>query len=262
MEVFQRTYQNKQVEFRIYTQKEADEQKIPYCYWKEAERPGWVLTDDGYVGQLLAIKVYNGSKFYIFSFGKCWQKSKKIEWEARRATNSWSRSTAQHWIDATLKHKRTKRAMEILANEKINHKLNNTSINWDRVGKIFSPWNPDPAINARRFFKDTRVTKLVDEKTKEIMKEKGITADRLLDEYMEVLELAKKNKDPKAALPILKDLVEFIGMNDSITVTATDKFDYRRALQDGEAEGTAELKMQRQVKEIENAPFTPKSWTT
>ena len=69
---------------------------------------------------------------------------------------------------------------------------------WEMIGKIYRPDQKIPEATARRLFKKKRIVDMVEKKLKEILIDKGITQEQVVDLQLEALDIARSKGDISA----------------------------------------------------------------
>jgi len=191
------------VDFFVYRKDEADAKGIEYKEdWREAQPGDWVLTDDDWVGELIYRKPLGKDEEMTFSFAKQVRRGSKPEvlslhYEPYRLLGSgYNLMVPVPWDQMELKSHATQLFLTLWARMTIARKgrpLRPEDIN--RVVHICWPSNPRPDLKYRHLMKSPLITKMAEKRVDEVLEERGITMDRILDEYEWALKTAKSKED-------------------------------------------------------------------
>ena len=187
MDTIKRRIGGKMRTFDIYTQDEADKKGYLYIEWKHADQGDYALSDDGYVGECLSRKVYTDKKGRTKTFIKCahgvqWVTNNgKFMYEPNKEAGTYSHVKPTRWED---KEARTTRANNAV-NAYVADIIQGNKPDWDMIGRVYRPDQKIPAATARRLFKKQRIVDMVEKKLKEILIDKGITQEQVLDLQLE-----------------------------------------------------------------------------
>ena len=193
MDTIKRRVGGKMRSFKIWTQKEADSKGYFYMEWKHANEGDYALSDDGYVGECLSRKVYTDKKGRTKTFVKCAHggqgvtNSGKFMYEPNKEAGTYSHVKPGRWEE---KEARTTRANNAVS-AYVADIIQGNKPDWDRIGKIYRPDQKIPAATARRLFKKQRILDMVDKKLTDILTDKGITKDQVIDLQLEALGIAR-----------------------------------------------------------------------
>ena len=213
MHTIKRKIGGKWQEYPIYLEEEAITKGISYTHWKDAEEDAYGLSDDGYVGICLKRATYtdkNGStKVNVkMSYGTNWlTKNSKILFEKNFAAGIYSAVNPTHWADKEARKTRTKNVV----NAYVEMMLSNNKIDWDALGKVYRPDQKTPAATVRRLMKQESIKVLVEEKVKDLLVQKGINREYVIDLHQEVIALAREGGKPQLILQaadVFMDLLE------------------------------------------------------
>jgi len=216
MDKISRKINNKKIEFQIYTASEADDRGIAYKPWKEVDVGDMGISDDGYVGICLSRKEYKkkigNSKAKVFirlSHGVGWvTKTSKLLYEPNRAMNRYTAINPRIWVDGELRRTRTKN----LINAYVEMLLSDKGIDWEQLGKIYRPDQQIPAATVRRLMKREEIQTVVEAKVRDILNEKGITKEYVVDLHQEALDMAKKKCDVGNFLRATENFMDLLEM--------------------------------------------------
>lgn len=183
--------------YEIYTQEEADNRGIDYVYWKDATEEGqYVITDDNYVCEVR--KIYEskkGDRQIVLSGGRCWDNdSAEINYEAYKEVGNFQFNKPQTYMQREIKNFRSDFIIRFYARLRAQGVKHN-DMPWDHMGRMYRPDTPAPVVTVKKLFRSKETMKEVSKQVAEIMDEKGLTEENLLDKYMDLLEMAKDEGD-------------------------------------------------------------------
>lgn len=200
--------------FFVYTQDEADEDKLAYKHWKEVDVGEYGLTDDGYVAICIARKEYVDKQgrcraFVKLCCGVGWANGRaKLLYEPNRTFGLYSQVKPDYWIRREVRSTRFKNAITAY----VEQLLSSNAINWNVIGNIYRPDQKIPAATVRRLFKQQEVKEVIDDKLKKVMLDKGISQEMVLDLHLEAIEVARGKLDPSNMLRATENLMDLLEM--------------------------------------------------
>jgi len=205
------------VTYNIYTKNEADNESIPYRYWKEANKGEYALTDDNYVGKVIQKKKYDSANgvtsYYVrMPFGYAFHSPKypnqslnadgrlsnatlsgKPQLEVRKGTQEWKNLAMVYSVCFDMD----------LAIEQV---YDNPSANKVRT--------------AKRWMRTQEFKSMVKDELKEVLAEKGHNRAKTIDLLDEALSMARAKGDITNFLRVAENIQDMLGMKDK-TVTKT-----------------------------------------
>ena len=205
----------------VYTKDEADADNMSYTYWKDVEPGDNGLTDDNYVAVCIGKKVYTDKQkrkraFIKLSCGVGWvSKNTQLLYEPNRDFGLYSQVKPDYWVKKEIRSTRFKNAVVAY----VEQLLSDTGVNWDIIGNIYRPEQKIPAATVRRLFKQQEVREVVEEKFKEILSDKGITQELVLDLHLEAIEVARGKLDPSNMLRATENLMDLLDMKPGKKIT-------------------------------------------
>ena len=240
--------------FTIYTKDEADQRDIQYTYWKEANIGDYALSDDDYVGRCLKRKTYtdkyNRTKTnVVLCYGTQWvSNNSKILYEQNRIHKSYSYAKPGSWEEKEVNTTRVKNAVKVY----VDQLLSSSGVDWAIIGNIYRPDQKVPQATVRRLFKMEKVQKMVDKKLKDVLQEKAITKEYVIDLHKEAIEMAKDKKDVSGLLRATENFMDLLDMKPGKKIV-TDTLEIgMTSIQDQIA--TEEKKLTLQQKKEEDTP--------
>ena len=219
----------------VYTKKEAGNKSIKYTYWKEVEEGKHGISDDGYVGICLKRKKYTDKKYrtkehVTMCFGVQWvTASSKLLYEPNRDAGVYHSIKPTHWAEKEARKTRTKNAVSAYVHQLVG----GDKVDYDLIGKIYRPDEKIPAATARRLLKQEEIKTMVDKKLKEILAEKGVNKDMVIDGYLESINVARVKQDPNNMMKGFDYLADYLGMKpDRRIITETMELDMTSTIAD------------------------------
>lgn len=225
-------------EYLIYTQEEANEAEIQYTDWRVAEAGKWALTDDGFVVECLKHSQVDrpkkscSSRYMTFSIGTAVHSTslvtgdsvtrKKLEWSVIKHI------PVPTWDELEVKRRRTKRAVDFYTDLFIAKDGRLTSEDYHNCGVMYRPKEKIPEATFRRLLRAPAVDKLVMDTLKAKLINKGITADNVLDMFMETYDAAKDASHTNVMRSVAKDLMDLIEKAEGPVVEESSEFDFKR----------------------------------
>lgn len=210
--------------FDIYTKEEADALGLEYKYWKESDKGGWCISDDGWVCKVLSLQEYTSKsgrkvRYYGFPYGRYWTSSNsKCLYELRKQfPGSYNRTKAQTWGSHILK----KRVIKNLIKDVLQMRL----VGWrDRkiageLGKKYFPKDPKSWIAVKKVMNNVEVRKIMEEEFDKALEKHGITTDLLITKWLKAVEIAETNEDADIILKAIKMVSDWKGLGQKKQVT-------------------------------------------
>ena len=216
--------------YHIYTKEEADERDIIYCHWKDAGSNDWGVSDDGFVFQVIKKKTYTDRNkqvrdFFTLPFGNKWG-GKKAELSYQSYING---EMEKRWEEREVGKTRTKNAV----NAYVAMMLSNKPIDYAILGDIYRPDQKIPEATARRLFKMEKIKQLVEQKTREVLAEKGITKESVIQMIVDAIEVARHKQDAGNMLKGADNLADYLEMKPAKkTITDTLEIDMSSQIED------------------------------
>ena len=221
------------IEYAVYQQHEADRLGITYHDDYRAAEPGeWILTADGWVGELLIRKesmTHRPSKGMLvdltFSFakdrfivkadsiehGNAVLKEKghwgdhiknplrdKLEYlPYKYLGHGYHSPTPMSWVDDILRRTRGKIAIQMFADRLIAGDFKLREEDFHDIGKVLEPNAKVPAAKAKLVYKQPKVKEEVIKKTSEYLSERGLDMGFVLDVYKDAITVAQNTGNAK-----------------------------------------------------------------
>jgi hypothetical protein len=255
MDVIKRRVGGKVRKFNVYQQNEADKKGFLYIEWRHADKGDYALSDDGYVGRCLSRKVYTDKKGRTKTFVKCahgvqWvTNSGKFMYEPNKEAGTYSHVKPGRWEDREARTTRAKNAVTAYVSDIIQ----GNKPDWEMIGRIYRPDQKIPEATVRRLFKKQRIVDMVEKKLKEILIDRGITQENVVDLQLEALDLARNKGDVSNFLKVTDSFMDLLQMKPGKVITTdTVELDFSSKITEQIEEEDKKMKLERKVEEPED----------
>ena len=255
MDVIKRRIGGKTREFTIYSKEEADEKGFAYIVWRHADEGDYALSDDGYIGECLSRKVYTDKKGRTKTFIKC---AHGVQWvtntgqflyEPNKVQGNYSHVKAKSWEEREAKTQRAKNAVTAY----VSSVIQGDKPDWEKIGKVYRPDQKFPEATVRRLFKKQRIQDMIEKKLTEILVDKGITQEQVLELQLEALELARTKGDISNFLKVTDSFMDLLQMKPGKVITTdTMEIDMSSKIIDAIESEDKKVKLERKVEETED----------
>lgn len=207
-------------EYEVLTYEEARARNLCPVIWRDAEEPGWVLSDDGYAFQCLRVLHYEERKdpssnrkprhrrLVNTVVGRFWGvKGSVILWERIRESRSRQAVAPMGWTEREARKTRTRRmaklyAMMLLAGR----------VDWHVLSVVWKPEQIVPGWRVRKLLREEVVLEMVTKETYALMKARGVTPDYVIEKMMKAVDLAELKGDGGTILKACADFRGMLGM--------------------------------------------------
>ena len=204
--------------YKIYRQKEADNENLEYKHWREAKEGEYGVSDDEFVAKVISKSVYNPSSIYIrypygYTFFNPKYSSTKLKASGRKANNTISGKT--QWEVLTNGQKMKNLAMVYAQtmdyDKTIEHVLENPSNNQKVMWK--------------KRMKKERFKDMVRDELQALLKDHGLTEAYTLELLEETIKKAKDKGDVTNLMRAVDNLQDMHGMKDKNQVKVTEQLE-------------------------------------
>lgn len=193
-------------QYPIYLKKEYTK---PYKHWKQCERGDWGISDDGYIAECIGKNVYKSGTEIVFPFGKQWlTKAAKLSFMDHYSNRSYSGSSTKSYMDQELDKTRTKNVLDAY----MVYVMAGKTPDFDQLGRMYRPDQKSPAMTVKRLFKTKEMKRMVEEKMKEILEDRGIDEGFVLDTIKDAIDVAKTKEDSGNMIRAAKELGDMLDM--------------------------------------------------
>lgn len=255
MDTIKRRIAGKVRSYEVYTKEEANRLGYAYIEWRHADEGDLAVSDDGYVSDCLSKNIYTDKKGRTKTFIKCahgvqWvTANSKFMYEPNKEAGIYSHVKPTRWEDKEAKTTRANNAV----NAYVADIIQGNKPDWDMIGKIYRPDQKIPAATARRLFKKQRIVEMVEKKLKEILIDKGITQEQVVDLQLEALDIARSKGDISNFLKVTDSFMDLLQMKPGKVVTTdTVELDFSSKITEQIEAEDKKLKLERKVEEPED----------
>ena len=230
--------------YKIYRQKEADNENLEYKHWREAKEGEYGISDDEFVAKVISKSVYNPSSIYIrypygYTFFNPKYSSTKLKASGRKANNTISGKT--QWEVLTNGQKMKNLAMVYAQtmdyDKTIEHVLENPSNNQKVMWK--------------KRMKKERFKDMVRDELQALLKDHGLTEAYTLELLEETIKKAKDKGDVTNLMRAVDNLQDMHGMKDKHLIKTTEQI-----------EATSNTKLIDELRETEDKLIATKTTVT
>lgn len=215
MDEITRKHRTGEATYYVYSKEEADELGLQYVPWKWAKTGQMALTDDGFVAVCIKRRgpyMDNKGKRWryelVFPFCTVFSNRKTLDYERYRAGDDETES----WAAKELKKPRAIRAVELYAQLMLERKGKLTDTDWKTIGAIYRPDQEIPEATAKRFIRQAEVQRMVAQKIAQMLSDRGITPETVVDDYLDLKERAKKAKNLNIEKAVLDKFFDMLDM--------------------------------------------------
>ena len=198
-------------EYKVYRREEAVESGIQFVDWREVDRGGWGLTDDGWVAECTKRRFYQKKTNLVFSFGQAWYNPKtgngKCEYEPHRLTGSYTMVSPKTPWETKKGKKKYKDFVKVYVAQYLQG-----NVDYKVLGQVFGD-SDNHEIKARLLLKKGYVKEMIDEELKKVFDEKGIPEGTVIEMIQNAHDVAADKKDPSNMLRAAENFVKIFGMD-------------------------------------------------
>ena len=204
--------------YHVYKKSEAQELKIQYKYWRDANEGEYGVSDDGYVAKVITRSVYKPISVYVrypygYTFFNPNYATTKLKAGGRMANNTISGKT--HW--------------EVLCGQQ---KINNLAMAYAQTmdyGKAMGIVLDNPSRNQERMWKRRMKTEnfkdMVRDELQKLLQEHGMTESFTLELLEETIKKAKDKGDITNLMRAVDNLQDMHGMKDKNLIKTTESIE-------------------------------------
>ena len=211
------------VTYNILTSEEAQDEKIDFKYWREANSGDYAVSDDNIVSKLIKRKSYkNGSTYFRFPWGYCIckdvNKSFKLLAENRESKYTFS---GKPWLKVHKKQLLGDMAMVYAQAKGSNRVKMEQAINLVHGEDI----NDSNKRKYKRWMKSEVFTDMVREEQQKLLQKHDMTEDFTMELLKKAITIAEDKKDVSNMLKAVDNLQEMHGMKDKSTIKTTESIE-------------------------------------
>jgi len=204
-------------DYNVYTIEESKGKT--YKHWQKCYPGELGVSDDGYVSECIYRKEYKNGIEMTFPYGRQWLgHNRRLEFEPHWHTKNFNTVSTKSYTEIEAKSKRA----ELAVDSYLAYKMAGESPDLSVIGKLYRPDQKDPEIAAKRLLKSKEVKKMIKDKLKDILVEKGIDEGFVLDVMKDAIVVAKMKENSGDMIRAAKELSVFVDMqpkNKQITET-------------------------------------------
>tara|TARA_R100000808_G_C2155533_1_gene168471 strand:+ start:30756 stop:31538 length:783 start_codon:yes stop_codon:yes gene_type:complete len=228
------------VEYIIYTEAEAKEKGISYNFWQKTEPGEYGISDDKYVSECISRNEYKTNTEMVYPFGRQWLgKTRKLEFEPHYASGNFCTVSTKPYSEIEAKTARAELAVDAF----LTYKMAGIQPDLYKIGKLYRPDQENPVIAAKKLLKLKEVKKMIEEKLKEILVEKGVDEGYVLDVIKDAIDVAKVKESSSDMIRGAKELSIFLDMAPKTKqVTESVEVDMSHQIADSYKKQTKKLK--------------------
>lgn len=209
--------------YPVLTQTEADEQNIEYSHWKEALEGEYLLTDDGYVSQVIKRSEYEGQRktptYYIrapfgyimhnpaYSGQKFYAEGRSTPWTLTGKPQLEVKSKSDRWRNL---------ALAFVAN----------NFNADvAIEMVFGSVTPSQRRRWKRNIRTEEFRTMMREELDALLNDSGKDREYTMQLLQEAIDMAKDKKDVTNLMRAAEKLMDLHGMNEKDKVRTTHQIE-------------------------------------
>ena len=208
--------------YRIYRKDEADNAKIHYLYWKDANTGDYALSDDDYVAKVISRREYQSNNkvpnIYLrfpwgYTFFSPKYKSKKLIAHGRKTNVTF---TGKSYIEVQSKQDKMKNLATMFA-LKPDYDL---AIEW-AMGAV----TDRERRKWKRTMKSEVFKNMVKDELQKLLLDRGLTENYTLQLLEDTIGMAKDKKDVSNLLRAVENLQDMHGMKDKHLLKTTQQIE-------------------------------------
>jgi len=207
----------KSQEYKVFTAEEAKGK--PYKHWQKCYPGELGQSDDGYVSECIYRKEYKNGVEMTFPYGRQWLgDNRRLEFEPHWNTKNFNTVSTKSYTEIESKSKRAELAVDAFLSYKMAGEKPDLSV----IGTLYRPDQVQPEIAAKKLLKSKEIKKMIKDKLKDILIEKGIDEGFVLDVMKDAIVVAKMKENSGDMIRAAKELSVFVDMqpkNKQITET-------------------------------------------
>lgn len=214
----------------VYTRAEADELGLRYVWWRDALAGDWCLSDDGWVMQCLAVKWYYDSRrskisrfdvytrWIYFGVGRItgWKKEFWFSLQARGMNAISGKPWQEQFCSSRRGRVWIKMAAVMMIQREVDYMFLGEMLGFDRR------FPESVYIMVRRYLRNHLIENAIVFQMSEFLRDNGITFDKVLSDYKDVLGKAIKDGKYGDAIKILEKMERWTGLDRKIAGDTID----------------------------------------
>lgn len=238
--------------FPIYHYSEVDDLK--YKHWRDVDKGEYGISDDGYIGECLSKKVYTDKKgrtkvYITMCYGVQWgSPNARLLYEPNKAAGIYNQVKPKSWKEREAGKTRTKNVVTAY----VEQLLSDSKVDFTKLGKIYRPDQAIPEATVRRLLKQKEIQTMVEKKLGELLTNKGVTKEMVVDLHLKALEMAESKADVSNFLRATENFMKMLDMEPNKKITTdTLEIDYTKKIEDAIAQEDKRLTLSRATEEVD-----------
>ena len=202
----------------VLDKKEADNKKLSYKYWREADEGEYGISDDNYVAKVISKSIYSTSSTYIrFAYGYTFFNPKysttKLKANGRNSNQTISGKT--HW-EVLSNGERMKNLAMVYAQ----------TMDYDKtINLVLGKPSNNQKTTWKRRMKKEKFRDMVREELQALLKEHGMTEEYTLQLLSDTIDTAKSKGDVTNLMRAVDNLQDMHGMKEKNQVKTTERIE-------------------------------------
>ena len=204
--------------YKIYRQKEADNENLEYKHWREAKEGEYGVSDDEFVAKVISKSVYNPSSIYVrypdgYTFFNPKYNSTKLKASGRKANNTISGKT--QWEVLTNGQKMKNLAMVYA-----------TKMDYDKaIEHVLDNPTDNQKVMWKRRMKKEKFKDMVREELQSLLKEHGMTEEYTLQLLSDTIDTARAKGDVTNLMRAVDNLQDMHGMKEKNQIKTVEQIE-------------------------------------
>ena len=204
--------------YRILKKEEADNEKLEYKHWRQAEEGEYGISDDNYVAKVISKSIYKPTSIYVrypygYTFFNPKYTSVQLKESGRKSNTTISGKTTWEVLSNGQKMKNLAMvyAQTMDYDKAIEHVLDNPTDN--------------QKIMWKRRMKKEKFKDMVRDELQELLKEHGMTEEYTLQLLEDTIQTAKAKGDVTNLMRAVDNLQDMHGMKEKHLVKTTEQIE-------------------------------------
>lgn len=240
-----RKFKGKKAQYVVYSSEEADELGLSSVPWREAQEGQWAESDDGYVAKVVRrLGPYVEGKGrerceVTLPYARRWTTNKPLIFEEWRKTKKWGGGRPdQNWVEKELSRPIAKEVMHLYCKLYIEHGGKIPEEKMKRLGVMLRPKGQRiPEANLKRLIRQKETQAVIKEELERILSDKGITPDKVIQDYESVKQQALALGQTSTAKSIVDKYAEMLDMKPDKREQVTEiEIDWQDVLEEADDE--------------------------
>ena len=211
------------------------------------------ISDDGYIGECLSKKTYTDKKgrtktYITMCYGVQWgSPNARLLYEPNKEANIYNQVKPKSWKEREAGKTRTKNVVSAYVHQLLSDK----KVDFKALGNIYRPDQRIPEATVRRLLKQEEIQTMIDKKLGELLTNKGVTKEMVVDLLLKALEMAECKSDVSNFLRATENFMKMLDMEPNKRITTdTLEIDYTKKIEDTIDQEDKKLKLSQKTEEI------------